>query len=184
MKRINRIMALLVAMVMSLMLSINVYADEKIVPELLTQKEISNSLQDVPKDMKLVGTSQMDLDENTYIETESYEAEINGLTRAGAKTKIGTYTYRVKDKKTQVALIKYVLTGKFTYNGRSCKCTESIGVTTHLVRNRFLVLNDRSEKSGDTAIGYFYCRDKKNNNKMFGGTFKIRINKNGKITFP
>ena len=24
----------------------------------------------------------------------------------------------------------------------------------------------------------------KNNNKMFGGTFKIRINKNGKITFP
>ena len=50
MKRINRIMALFVAMVMSLMLSINVYADEKIVPELLTQKEISNSLQDVPKD--------------------------------------------------------------------------------------------------------------------------------------
>ncbi len=29
MKRINRIMALFVAMVMSLMLSINVYADEK-----------------------------------------------------------------------------------------------------------------------------------------------------------
>ena len=99
MKRINRIMALFVAMVMSLMLSINVYADEKIVPELLTQKEISNSLQDVPKDMKLVGTSQMDLDENTYIETESYEAEINGLTRAGDKTKIGTYTYREKIKK-------------------------------------------------------------------------------------
>lgn len=50
--------------------------------------------------------------------------------------------------------------------------------------NRIMALNDRSEKSGDTAIGYFYCRDKKNNNKMFGGTFKIRINKNGKITFP
>ena len=42
---------------------------------------------------------------------------------------------------------------------------------------------DRRE-GGDTAIGYFYCKDKKNNNKMFGGTFKIRINKNGKITFP
>ena len=169
---------------MSLLISINGYAYEKTVPELFTQKEIYNSFQDVPKDMKLVSESRMDLDENLYIETESYEAEINGLTRAGYQSKIGTYTYRVRDKKTNTPLIKYVLTGKFIYNGKSCECTEALGATTHLVKNRFNVLNDSAKKEGNTAIGYFYCKDTKNNNKQFGGTFKIRIDKNGTITFP
>ena len=96
---------------------------------------------------------------------------------------MGTYTYRVKDKKTGTTLIKYVLTGKFRYNGKTCSCTEALGKTTHLVKNRYSVQNDSAVVSGDTAIGYFYCTNIKTK-KKFGGTFKIRISKNGTIFYP
>lgn len=133
--------------------------------------------------MTLVGREQISLSEEYYIETECYEKELNNMMRAAYKTKIGTYTYRVRNKKTNAVLIKYVLTGKFRYNGNKCNCMEALGKTTHVVKNIFTVLNDSAAVSGDTAIGYFYCKSI-SNGQMFGGTFKMRISPNGKITFP
>lgn len=183
MSRIRKIVILVSLVNLFIFQSINVLADNQIASDSFTHEEIMDSLEDDPKDMTLVEELRKDLDETTYIEIRIYEKENSGLTKAGYKTKLGTYTYRVKDKKTGTTLIKYVLTGKFRYNGKTCSCTEALGKTTHLVKNRYSVQNDSAVVSGDTAIGYFYCTNIKTK-KKFGGTFKIRISKNGTIFYP
>lgn len=164
-------------------ISLPVYADSILVSEDVNDYDIRQTFSGNMDGMTLVEKKQISLNEEYYIETECYEKELNNMMRTTYKTKIGTYTYRVRNKKTDAVMIKYVLTGKFRYNGKKCSCVEALGKTTHVVKNKFTVLNDSAVASGDTAIGYFYCKSI-SNGQTFGGTFKIRISPNGKITFP
>ena len=63
------------------------------------------------------------------------------------------------------------------------KNSDFVALYDFFEKNKFTVLNDSAVASGDTAIGYFYCKSI-SNGQTFGGTFKIRISPNGKITFP
>ena len=101
MRMIRKIIILTSVISLFILKGVNVYADSHITSDYLTQEELNNSFSDNPQGMILVNEEYKDLDETTYIEIKIYEKENSGLTRAGYKTKIGTYTYRVKDKKQE-----------------------------------------------------------------------------------
>lgn len=101
MRMIRKIIILTSVISLFILQGVNVYADSHITSDYLTQEELNNSFSDNPQGMILVNVEYKDLDETTYIEIKIYEKENSGLTRAGYKTKIGTYTYRVKDKKQE-----------------------------------------------------------------------------------
>lgn len=62
-----------------------------------------------------------DLDEDTMIEITTYEKSIPSFARSSWKTKTGTRTYRIINKKSNTVFVRYILKGTFKYNGKSAQ---------------------------------------------------------------
>ena len=122
-----------------------------------------------------------DLDEDTMIEITTYEKSIPSFARSSWKTKTGTRTYRIINKKSNTVFVRYILKGTFKYNGKSAQCTDATTECKVLVPNVYNVVTNRAEKAGNTVLGYFYCTHVKTGKGM-GGTFSIKCAANGTLT--
>lgn len=85
------------------------------------------------------------LEDGSYYETTIQEASINtyALSKSGAKT--------IKYKDSNGNECWYVkVTGNFTFNGSSAKCTSSV-ITTGVYNKNWKITNKSSSKSGASA---------------------------------
>ena len=110
-KRIKNVLCVLLATIISLVSMTTVKADGEVAP----YEDMENAT--------LLQKECYDLDEDTMIEITTYEKSIPSFARSSWKTKTGTRTYRIINKKSNTVFVRYILKGTFKYNGKSAQCT-------------------------------------------------------------
>ena len=157
-KRIKNVLCVLLATIISLVSMTTVKADGEVAP----YEDMENAT--------LLQKECYDLDEDTMIEITTYEKSIPSFARSSWKTKTGTRTYRIINKKSNTVFVRYIL-----------KCTDATTECKVFVPNVYNVITNRAEKAGNTVLGYFYCTHVKTGKGM-GGTFSIKCAANGTLT--
>ena len=168
-KRIKNVLCVLLATIISLVSMTTVKADGEVAP----YEDMENAT--------LLQKECYDLDEDTMIEITTYEKSLPSFARSSWKTKTGTRTYRIINKKSNTVFVRYILKGTFKYNGKSAQCTDATTECKVLVPTVYNVVTNRAEKAGNTVLGYFYCTHVKTGKGM-GGTFSIKCAANGTLT--
>ena len=100
-KRIKNVLCVLLATIISLVSMTTVKADGEVAP----YEDMENAT--------LLQKECYDLDEDTMIEITTYEKSIPSFARSSWKTKTGTRTYRIINKKSNTVFVRYILKGTF-----------------------------------------------------------------------
>lgn len=117
-------------------------------------------------------------DDGSYIVTTITEEPSVSFARAtSTKTASKTATYK---SSSGASLWSVTITGTFSYNGSSAKCTAA-SVSTNIYNNAWKISNKSASKSGSTAIATATGKQYKNGSilSQIEKTVKLTCSKNG-----
>ncbi len=138
-------------------------------------------LADKMDSISLIATNDYDLDAEYAAEVSDYKLSSSSVTaRAAAKSVQYARSWKIYRKSDHATMVQWVLTGVFTYDGKTSKCMQTSMTNSNKDLGTYQVTSSSHYPSRNYAIGNCKAVNKKTG-KSYARVIKFGVTKNGTL---